>query len=79
MAYGTQATVSSMECEVTLPLNSWIGSLYFDALSYSVFFFFGCITKLAGSYIPNQRWNPGPQKWKHGALTTGPPRNFPIF
>lgn len=41
MAYGTQATVSSMQCEVTIPLNSWIGSLYFDPLSYSVLYFFG--------------------------------------
>ena len=39
VAYATQATVSSMECEVTIPLNSWIGSLYFYPLSYSVFFF----------------------------------------
>ena len=39
MAYATQATVSSMECEVTIPLNSWIGSLYFYPLSYSVFLF----------------------------------------
>ena len=27
----------------------------------------------AGSYFPDQGWNPCPLQWKHGFLTTGPP------
>lgn len=61
-------------------LYLWIlGYVHYILTHFLIYLFFGCITQLVGSYIPNQRWNPGPQKWKHRDLTTGPPRNFPIF
>ena len=40
---------------------------------YFYFYFFGCASRRAGSYFPDQALNLCPLQWKRGVLTTGPP------
>ena len=39
----------------------------------------GYASEHVGSSFPNQGLNPCPLRWKHGVLTTGSPRNSPVF